>query len=200
VTASTIVTLRDGSRLSIRPIRPDDKAAMLQGFEQLSAESRRRRFLVATERLSPELLAYLTEVDHVDHEALVAEEAETGEPIGVARYVRVVDDRETAEVAVTVVDHWQHRGVATELLLRLGRLAVKNGVKRFSGTCFASNEEALELISAVPRTQLRPRENGLVEVTADLPHDAEDTGTFRVALRGAAEGSLEFSPPPARRR
>jgi GNAT superfamily N-acetyltransferase len=198
VTASTIVTLRDGSRLSIRPIRPDDKAALLQGFEQLSAESRHRRFLVATEELSPELLAYLTEVDHVDHEALVAEGADSGEPVGVARYVRVVDQPDTAEVAVTVVDRWQHKGVASELLLRLGRRAVQNGIRHFTGTCFASNADALELIRAVPATRVHATDNGLVEVTVDLP-EAEDTGTFRVALRQAAEGGLEFSPPSTTR-
>jgi RimJ/RimL family protein N-acetyltransferase len=193
-----MITLRDGSRLSIRPIRPDDKAALLQGFEQLSAESRRRRFLVATEELSPELLVYLTEVDHMDHEALVAEGAESGEPIGVARYVRVVDQPDTAEVAVTVVDHWQHKGVASELLLRLGRRAVENGIRHFTGTCFASNADALELIRAVPATRVSTTDNGLVEVTVDLPQ-AEDTGTFRVALRQAAEGGLEFSPPSTTR-
>lgn len=198
MTASTIVTLRDGSRMSIRPIRPDDKAALLRGFEQLSAESRRRRFLVATEQLSSELLSYLTEVDHVDHEALVAEGADSGEPIGVARYVRVVDQRDTAEVAVTVVDSWQHRGVATELLLRLGRRAVDNGIRHFTATCFASNADALELIRVVPATRVRTTDNGLVEMTVDLP-EAEDTGTFRVALRQAAEGGLEFSPPSTTR-
>jgi protein lysine acetyltransferase len=190
-----LVTLRDGAQLSIRPIAPDDKEAMLRGFEELSAESRRRRFLVATEELNPRLLAYLTEVDHVDHEALVAEGADDREPIGVARYVRVVDEPDTAEVAVTVADHWQHRGVATELLVRLGRRAVENGITRFSGTCFASNEEALELIRTVPGTTVRPTDNGLVEITVDLPAAATDTGTFRVALREAAAGSLEFNPP-----
>jgi RimJ/RimL family protein N-acetyltransferase len=190
-----LVTLRDGSRLSIRPIRPEDKEALLHGFEKLSPESRRSRFLVATEQLSPRLLAYLTEVDHVDHEALVAEEADSGEPVGVARYVRVVDDPDTAEVAVTVVDAWQHRGAATELLVRLGRRAIENGVRHFSGTCFASNEEALDLIRTVPGTRIRPTSNGLVEITVDLPAAAHDTGTFRVALRQAAEGRLAFQPP-----
>jgi GNAT superfamily N-acetyltransferase len=192
-----LVTLRDGARLTIRPIEPDDKEAMLRGFEELSPESRRRRFLVATERLTPKLLAYLTEVDHVDHEALVAEGADNAEPIGVARYVRLVDEPDTAEVAVTVVDRWQHRGVASELLVRLGRRAVENGITRFSGTCFASNEEALELIRTVPGTTVRPTDNGLVEITVDLPAAATDTGTFRVALREAAAGSLEFNPPRA---
>jgi len=75
----------------IRPIRPDDKAALERGFEQLSPASRYRRFLSPMNALTPRLLRYLTEVDHHSHEAIVAESAEKHEPIGVARYVRLSD-------------------------------------------------------------------------------------------------------------
>jgi RimJ/RimL family protein N-acetyltransferase len=113
------VALPDGSEISIRPIRRTDRGQLGEGFERLSPESRYRRFLVPMPRLSPRLVRYLTEVDHHDHEALVALGADTGEPIGVARYVRSDDAADAAEVAVAVVDDWHQRGVATELLRRL---------------------------------------------------------------------------------
>jgi RimJ/RimL family protein N-acetyltransferase len=113
------VALRDGSEVAVRPIRATDKARLRAGFERLSAQSRQRRFLVAMPRLSPRLVRYLTEVDHHDHEALVAVGVDDDEPIGVARYVRSEDDAQAAEVAVAVADHWHGRGVATELLRRL---------------------------------------------------------------------------------
>jgi RimJ/RimL family protein N-acetyltransferase len=190
------VTLRDGSHIRIRPIRPDDKAQLQRGFEKLSSDSRRLRFLVPTEQLSPELVAYLTEVDHHDHEALVAEGATNGEPIGVARYVKVVDQPDTAEVAITVVDRWQRRGVATELLVRLAQRAVENGITRFSGTCLASNEEALELIRAIPGTDVQPAPGGLVEITTELPA-LVDPSPLRLALHHIAHGKLAFRPPRA---
>ena len=104
--------LRDGSEISIRPIRRTDKVRRRIGLRAAQLELRYRRFLVPTSSLSPRLVRYLTEVDHHDHEALVALGADTGEPIGVARYVRSDDEADAAEVAVAVVDQWQEQGVA----------------------------------------------------------------------------------------
>jgi hypothetical protein len=69
------VELRDGSQIEVRPITPDDKQALVDGFEKLSPESRYRRFLTPVRRLRPGLLAYFTEVDHHNHEAIVAQSA-----------------------------------------------------------------------------------------------------------------------------
>jgi len=71
-----VVTLRDGARVTVRPIRPQDAVALRAGFERLSEESRYRRFLSPMQDLSGSMLRYLTEVDHHDHEALIAVGAE----------------------------------------------------------------------------------------------------------------------------
>lgn len=81
-----MIALRDGTRVVIRPIRPEDKEALLRGFEQLSEHSRYRRFFTDKGRLSPAELRYLTEVDQVDHVALAAATEDESRGLGVARF------------------------------------------------------------------------------------------------------------------
>ena len=111
------VTLRDGSRLAIRPVEPDDRATIAEGFERLSPESRYRRFFGPMPELGERDLNYLTRVDHHDHEALVGIDASTGKAVGVARYVRT--GPEVAEPAIVVTDDWQGRGAGSRLLAAL---------------------------------------------------------------------------------
>ena len=125
------MTLRDGARIVIRPIRPEDADALVRGFEALSPELRYRRFLSPMNRLSAGLVRYLTDVDHHDHEALVAE-VPGDELAGVARYVRIEEEPQTAEVAVAVVDGWQGRGVASEILSRLAAPCPGRGYRALS--------------------------------------------------------------------
>src|SRR5664279_2996756 len=82
------IGLRDGSRVRLRQGHSSDRQLLLRGFARLSPESRYRRFLAAMPELSEEMVRYLTEIDHHDHEAIVALDERTGEGIGVARYVR----------------------------------------------------------------------------------------------------------------
>src|SRR5216117_3966495 len=110
--------LPDGTELLVRQLRPSDKRLLAEGIERLSPESRYRRFFRPLDRLSERDLAYLTEIDHTDHEALAAIDPRSGALVGVARYVRGADPH-LAEVSVAVGDPWQRRGVATALLERL---------------------------------------------------------------------------------
>ena len=112
------VTLPDGRRVRVRPIRHEDAPLLLQAFERLSATSRYQRFLGPTDRLSTPMVDYLTSIDHELHEALVAVD-ESGEIVGVARFIRSLEDTRAAEVAVTVIDDWQSDGVGTVLMERL---------------------------------------------------------------------------------
>ena len=99
--------------LEIRPIEPGDKAALAAAVDQSSDEAVYRRFLNPHGRLTAAELRYLTEVDHRDHEALVALDPASSESVGVARYVRDPERRESAEIAVAVLEQWQGRGVTT---------------------------------------------------------------------------------------
>ena len=82
--------------------------------------------------LSAAQLDYLVDVDHHDHEAIVAVDPISGEGLAVARYIRSNEDAEVAEVAVTVADDWQGRGLGRALLDRLSYRARREGVRRFT--------------------------------------------------------------------
>ena len=113
------VRLTGGREICIRPIEPCDAPELKAGFQRLTAVSRYRRFLSGLDHLTAHQLQYLTTVDHADHEALVAVDAQSGDGIGVARYVRDANDPRLAELAIVVTDAWQGRGVGTALLEQL---------------------------------------------------------------------------------
>jgi GNAT superfamily N-acetyltransferase len=186
------VQLLDGSEAVIRPIAPEDKAAIVEGFEHLSPESRYRRFLSPMPRLQPGLLAYLTEVDHHDHEALVAF-SRSGEPLGVARYVRT-DEPDSAEAAVAVVDHWQGRGLGTALLQRLAGRARDEGIEWFTATLLAENREMRILLEELGQPEIQNVGGGVLEARVRLAVQTEPSAPLRRALRSAAEGQVEARP------
>jgi GNAT superfamily N-acetyltransferase len=185
--ADEIVT-RDGARLQVRPIAPDDKAALVGAFEHLGERSRYRRFLAPIRHLTQRELAYFTELDHRDHEALIGVTGE-GEIVGIARYVRLTDRHGVAEVAVTVVDEWQGRGVGTALLELLAQRAKDRGVHSFLGICLAENLDIQDLLRELsPGSRSRSIGEGLVELEVDLPERLNRrhvASAVRVAARGS---------------
>jgi GNAT superfamily N-acetyltransferase len=144
-----MTTLRDGSSVLIRPIRATDAPLVADIFGRLSDTSRWRQFLAAKKELSPAELRYLTEVDHHDHEALAALDHPRGRGVGVARYIRFTGKPQAAEVAVTVVDDWQRRGLGTELLAQLSGRARQEGISRFTAVASADNAAAAGLLRTV---------------------------------------------------
>jgi GNAT superfamily N-acetyltransferase len=186
IAAGAPVVLRDGSRIRVRPGRPSDRDLLIRGFERLSPESRYRRFLAATPELTDDMVRYLTEIDHHDHEAMAAFDERTGEGVGVARYVRRADRPETAEVAVTVVDAWQRKGVATVLLEVLAGRARAEGITSFTAVLLSSNQDMIDLIDSLGPAQVVRREMGTTEVEVPL-HEDGLSPVLRKLLRIAAE-------------
>jgi len=186
------VELRDGSEVVIRPIEPSDAELLLAGFQELSPESRYKRFFTPLATLDARWLTYLTSVDHHDHEALVAESAGDGEPVGVARFVRLRDQPTAAEVAVTVVDEWQGRGAASALLVLLSRRARSEGITRFHATCLAENHAVIELFRAFSTERREKAEGNIVEIDLDLPAELEQGNALHAALGQAAAGRLRL--------
>ena len=188
------VALRDGTKVRLRPITPDDKDALVSGFRRMSPESRYRRFMGAVDHLTAEQLRYLTEIDYVDHYAVVAFALDTpGRPgIGVARYVRSSDDPTVAEAAVAVVDDHQGRGVGTLLLTALGAVALENGITRFRAFFINDNAPVKQLLDDLGATFTVVDGEPVAEV--DLPARAEELkgtplyGLFRAVARGEVGG------------
>ena len=159
-----------GTRVVIRPIEPGDKERLVNGLRQLSEDSIRKRFLAGKPRFTQTELRYLTEIDGVNHIALVAVLADDPDQlVAVARCVRLPDRPQTAEMAIVVGDPFQGQGLGRELAQRLADAALEAGIRRFAATMLGDNEAARRLM----RTFARRLEEGQIsggvrEVVVDL--------------------------------
>ena len=183
-----LTRLRDGTEVLVRPVEPGDKPLFTAGWERFGEESRYRRFMGAKPDLSERDLAFFTEVDHVDHEALGAIDPVTGSGLGVARYIRDPAEPGVAEVAVSVIDACQGRGVGSVLLRELSALARARGIRAFTASLFASNHSMLRLFERVGTVRTRAVEGPALEIDVEL--DTADEPTLRMALRSAATGHV----------
>ncbi len=165
------VALLDGTSARIRAIRPDDKHFLVEGLEQLSQRSTRLRFFTPKKRLTAEELRYFTELDFASHVALVAliEEAERQIPIGIGRYI--VDAGSTprsAEVAFTVLDRHQGRGVATLLLHHLAHIARTANIACFTAVVLTENRDMLDVFEHSGYPQQYTSDGDEMRVTLDI--------------------------------
>ena len=189
------VELRDESWAGIRPIQPDDKDALLAGFNRLSDESRYKRFLTPMEKLTSSQLAYLTEVDHRDHEALVAFDLADGDLVGVGRYVRRAEDPTSAAAAVTVADDWQGRGLGTALTRLLAGRALEEGITSLTALLLADNAEMVGLLKGVGELDVKAREGEAIQVEVPLAPEVVKDPALRSVLRAVAASGGMARPP-----
>ena len=138
-------SLSDGTRITIRPIRPSDRQIEQAFVRSLSPMSKHYRFFSGIAELSENMLDKFTHIHYPGNVAIVATvmDNDTEEEIGVARYAMTVEL--TAEFAVAVADTWQGRGVATRLLERLMALAKQAGIAEFDGIVLRENRDMSEL-------------------------------------------------------
>lgn len=166
------MTLRDGSLAVLRRLVPDDREKLARAYDQLSELSRRRRFFSPPRRLSSAYLDHLLESEGDRKLAVVA--VTTGVPdegLGIARWVRDTERPDHADVAVTVTDEWQGRGLGTELLETLAALAKEHGISTFTADVLWENEVLLEVLQGLG-ARLVPAEPGVARVEFDLPDPA----------------------------
>ena len=159
------VKLRDGMRVRVRAIRPDDESRLVELYDALSQDSRYQRFFTVMRRLPPDWARYLANVDHVRRLALVVEAP--GDPralIAVARY-EATTHAGCAEVAFVVRDAWQNRGLGTVLFRELLEAARNNGITRFCAWVLADNRRMLDLIGRLGEVRRRTVEQGVVELS-----------------------------------
>ena len=129
--------LKDGSEVLLSPLGPDDRELIRQGFARLSVESRYTRFGQGRSALSEGELNYLANIDQRQHVAWGAVVA--GKAAGVGRYIRI-PGTEAAEVAVTVIDDLQGRGIGKLLLVALIAVARADGIAEIQFEVIPENQ------------------------------------------------------------
>lgn len=186
------VTLRDGTAALIWPLLPTDAAGLQENYARLSVDSRYSRFLTGTPVLTDRLLRVLIDdVDEVDHIARVLMAFPDQGPeqaAGVGRILRYRDSPTTADVAVTVADRWQGRGVATALLAELVRQR-PGGVDELLTQVATDNTASLAMLARLGAASTSLAGPGVVEVRVQLPPVLSHPGG-RAASSGRFAGSL----------
>jgi RimJ/RimL family protein N-acetyltransferase len=189
-----LARLRDGTEVLIGRVTPADAPRLAEAFARLSEESRRLRFLGPKPSLSPSEIRYLTEVDGHGHEALCAIEPTTGRGVAIGRFVRSLEDPTRAEVAITVADEWQGRGLGTLLLTRLTDRAREEGVERFTALVSLDNANMRRLLGHLnPPPHVTNGTGGIVEYEIELAPRGLGA-QLEAALRAAAAGHLQMPP------
>jgi len=167
------VHLSDGQRIHLRPMRPSDKQMLLDGFEHLSPDSRYARFMAPKSTLSERELRYLTEVDGIDHFAIGAIRQHLvtkPEGVGSARFVRLSDQPDTAEPAVTVLDDFHGKGLGSIMLQRLIEAAWERDVRWFCTELLADNTASKRMIESLsPDVTFRHAGDGAIIATLPVP-------------------------------
>ncbi len=183
--------LPDGTPIHLRPIRPDDKVLLQRGLANLSLESTVQRFLGPKPSFSGAELRYLTEVDGINHVAIVVI-AEILGPLGleedliaVGRFVRDMERPDHAEVAITVGDGFQGQGLGTLLGMTLAGEARARGITHFTALLQGTNTAAQRLFHRISSHLTTDSHDGVREIVADLPtlqHVAVPRPTANAAL------------------
>jgi RimJ/RimL family protein N-acetyltransferase len=183
----------------MRQVQPDDAPALVRAYANLGEQSRYRRFFTVMPELPEATLKAAVEVDHTDHEALVAVPLLSTEIVGECRFIRLPDQPDTAEVGVTVVDAWQGRGLGSALLARLSERALEAGIEYFTAEVLAENRTMLALLPSLGQVETEshgPVVSARVEL-AEAPRQANPD--FLDLLAAAARGDIVGLPVLLRR-
>jgi len=161
------IKARDGTELMLRPVLPGDTQRVAHGHVMFSPETLYRRFL-SVRTPTETVLTYLFEVDYVDHFVWVVTDGEDGPVVADARFVRDQDDPTIAEIAFTVADAYQGRGIGTVLFAALAVAARVDGVTKFHARVLSDNLPARALLDRLDAPWIRD-EPGVVAATVEVP-------------------------------
>ncbi len=178
------VVLSDGGTVRVRPIRPDDEARLLGLYERLSDESLYLRFFSPVPAPTAAHLERLTTVDYDQHMALVAQLGD--DIVAVARYDRTGDDE--AEVAFSVQDDQQGRGLGTLLLEHLAVVARSKGISTFTADTLPNNARMLNVFADAGWAAQRKFADGTVRVRFSIEPTTDSIAAIE-ARESHAEGA-----------
>jgi RimJ/RimL family protein N-acetyltransferase len=143
-----LLTLADGATLVVRPLTERDRDALEAAVMRLSPTSRLLRFAAPKPRLTKADLDRLLDLDHHDREALVAVDPATGDGVAVARYAAMPREPDVAELAVTVADAWQGRGLGGALTALVIDRARDEGFGHLRAIALGENRRAARMLRA----------------------------------------------------
>jgi RimJ/RimL family protein N-acetyltransferase len=193
-----VVTLRSGDVVRLRQVRAGDAASLARAYANLGEQSRYRRFFTVMPELPGTTLKAAAEVDHENHEALVAVPLLSSEIVGECRFIRRADQPDSADAGVTVVDAWQGRGLGSALLTRLSERALELGIAYFTAEILAENRTMLALLPSLGRVETESL-GPVVTARVELAEPPGQTGLDLLDLLiAAARGEVVIIPAPLR--
>ncbi len=165
---SAIEKLRNGERIEIRAVRPQDRDDLVVAVNRTSSESLYRRFFAIRRHFSKTEESFYLNIDFVSHVALVALAQENGKQsiVGGGRYV--VSEPGQAEVAFTVVDKYQGLGIGAALLRHLAVIARQAGLRELVAYVLPDNRAMLKVFEKSGLKYSTRREAGSVYVKLGL--------------------------------
>jgi len=163
-------TLPDGRQVLVRAIRADDRRELHEEFLKLSKTTVRDRFFNVKMDLSPEELTFFTEVDFSSHVALVAVMEIDSVPrlVGTGRFVRIRENPDHSEFAITIADALQGQGVGRALLKHLVRCARRLGVSRLEASVLPQNSRMSKLLHGSGLPLVSSMRDGIVTYSLTL--------------------------------
>ena len=144
--------LESGLQVALRDLHPDDRDDVARGFATLSEDTRFKRFLTGTSRLTGPVLRSLIDLDGVNRVGLLLVWPRTSQDdvlLGEGRFIRDHDDPGLAEAAVIIADQAQGIGAGRFMIRALADLALERGISRFQATMSPSNDAALRMMASV---------------------------------------------------
>jgi acetyltransferase len=162
--------LSDGTRVTIRPIRPEDAIIEREFVNGLSQQSRYFRFMYSLTEITPDLLSRFTQIDYDREMALIAVTAENGDErqVGVARYY-TLPDQTSCEFAIVVADDFHNRGIARRLMRALVDAARSRRFTSMIGVVLTENRRMMDFVKSLGfKSELSAEDSNLMEVTLDL--------------------------------
>jgi RimJ/RimL family protein N-acetyltransferase len=194
-----VVTLRSGDVVRVRQVRPGDAPALARAYANLGEQSRYRRFFTVMPELPEATLEAAADVDHENHEALVAVPLLSSEIVGECRFIRRADQPDSADLGVTVVDAWQGRGLGSALLARMSERALEVGIEYFTAEILAENRTMLSMLPSLGKVETESS-GPVVTARIEIPELPEPAGQdFLDLLIAAARGQIMIIPAPFRR-
>ena len=165
---SAVELMRDGRRVEIRALRPDDRAELLAAIGRASTQSLFRRFFAAKRGFTDQEIEFFLHVDFINHVALVAVMEEDGRPaiVGGGRYIVLQPGK--AEVAFAVIDRYQGQGIGTALMRRLAEIARTAGLRELIAEILPENIPMLKVFEKSGLRLSTKREAQVVHVVLEL--------------------------------